>query len=225
MATHPFPSTRRRIRQASGPISRARRRRARFTSKAPSDARAAHRSSLQHERAGSQRFADARSFVKAMLGSKTFRSHNAVAIDDLDKPIAEALAETMGPAHHQAGSDRMGPVGDRNAVVGPICASAASTICASPTPASIPITSCTTLISPPSWSGKWRRASSTRRSASTRGAASSDRRVKVSYEGWALSLCRLTIWSRATASTMTAPVTKVLQVASMPKKMIPLLIT
>jgi choline dehydrogenase len=65
------------------------------------------------------RFADARSFVKAMLGSKTFRSHNAVAIDDLDKPISEALAEAMGPAHHQAGSNRMGPAGDRNAVVGP----------------------------------------------------------------------------------------------------------
>src|SRR5271166_3097415 len=65
------------------------------------------------------RFADARAFVKAMLESKTFRSHNAVAIDDLDKPIAEALAETMGPAHHQASSNRMGPDGDRNAVVGP----------------------------------------------------------------------------------------------------------
>ena len=66
-----------------------------------------------------ERFADARSFVKAMLGSKTFRSHSAVAIDDLDRPIAEALAEAMGPAHHQAGSNRMGPAGDRNAVVGP----------------------------------------------------------------------------------------------------------
>ena len=65
------------------------------------------------------RFADARSFVKEMLATKTFRSHNAVAIDNLDKPIAEALTEAMGPAHHQAGSNRMGPSGDRNAVVGP----------------------------------------------------------------------------------------------------------
>jgi choline dehydrogenase-like flavoprotein len=42
-----------------------------------------------------------------------------VSLDDLDKPIAEALTEAMGPAHHQAGSARMGPAGDRSAVVGP----------------------------------------------------------------------------------------------------------
>jgi choline dehydrogenase len=65
------------------------------------------------------RFAAARSFVKAMLASKTFRSHNAVPIDDLDKPIAESLAEAMGPAHHQAGSVRMGPAGGPTTVVGP----------------------------------------------------------------------------------------------------------
>ncbi|MGA9850028.1 MAG: GMC family oxidoreductase, partial [Roseiarcus sp.] len=65
------------------------------------------------------RFADARAFVKAMLATKTFQSHHAVAIDDLDKPIAEALTEAMGPAHHQAGSVRMGPTGDPTAVVGP----------------------------------------------------------------------------------------------------------
>jgi choline dehydrogenase len=65
------------------------------------------------------RFADARSFVKAMLATRTFQSRGAVPIDDLDKPIAEALTEAMGPAHHQAGSVRMGPAGDRNAVVGP----------------------------------------------------------------------------------------------------------
>jgi choline dehydrogenase len=65
------------------------------------------------------RFADARSFVKAMLATRTFQSHGAVSIDDLDKPIAEALTEAMGPAHHQAGSVRMGPPGDRTAVVGP----------------------------------------------------------------------------------------------------------
>ena len=65
------------------------------------------------------RFADARSFVKAMLATRTFQSHGAVSIDDLDKPIAEALTEAMGPAHHQAGSVRMGPPGDPTAVVGP----------------------------------------------------------------------------------------------------------
>jgi choline dehydrogenase len=65
------------------------------------------------------RFADARAFVKAMLATRTFQSHGAVAIDDLDKPIAEALTEAMGPAHHQAGSVRMGPPGDPTAVVGP----------------------------------------------------------------------------------------------------------
>ncbi len=65
------------------------------------------------------RFADARSFVKAMLATRTFQSHGAKAIDDLDKPIAEALTEAMGPAHHQAGSVRMGPPGDPTSVVGP----------------------------------------------------------------------------------------------------------
>jgi choline dehydrogenase len=65
------------------------------------------------------RFADARSFVKAMLGTRTFQSHNAVSLDDLDKPIEEALSEAMGPAHHQAGSVRMGQPGDRTTVVGP----------------------------------------------------------------------------------------------------------
>jgi choline dehydrogenase-like flavoprotein len=64
------------------------------------------------------RFADARSFVKAMLATRTFQAHGAVSIDDLDKPIAEALTEAMGPAHHQAGSVRMGPASDRTTVVG-----------------------------------------------------------------------------------------------------------
>ena len=54
-----------------------------------------------------------------MLASRTFQSHGAVPIDDLDKPIAEALTEAMGPAHHQAGSVKMGPPGDPTAVVGP----------------------------------------------------------------------------------------------------------
>jgi choline dehydrogenase len=65
------------------------------------------------------RFADARSFVKELLATRTFQAHSAKAIDDLDKPIAEALTEAMGPAHHQAGSVRMGPPGDRASVVAP----------------------------------------------------------------------------------------------------------
>jgi choline dehydrogenase-like flavoprotein len=54
-----------------------------------------------------------------MLATRTFQSHGAKAIDDLNKPIAEALTEAMGPAHHQAGSVRMGPPGDATSVVGP----------------------------------------------------------------------------------------------------------
>ena len=66
-----------------------------------------------------QRFDDARAFCKAMLATQTFRRHGAVWIDDLDKPIAEALSEAMGPAHHQAGTAKMGPAGDATTVVGP----------------------------------------------------------------------------------------------------------
>jgi len=65
------------------------------------------------------RFAAARAFCKEMLATRTFQSHDATWIDDIDQPIAEALSERMGAAHHQAGTVRMGPAGDRRAVVGP----------------------------------------------------------------------------------------------------------
>lgn len=65
-----------------------------------------------------QNFADARSFCREMLATATFQGHGAAWIDDIDQPIAEALAERMGAAHHQAGTAKMGPDGDPTAVVG-----------------------------------------------------------------------------------------------------------
>jgi choline dehydrogenase len=65
-----------------------------------------------------RRFGEARDFVKEMLATKVFRDRNARPIDDLDLPIAEALAKSLGAAHHQACSCRMGPESDDNAVVG-----------------------------------------------------------------------------------------------------------
>ncbi len=66
-----------------------------------------------------ERFAAARAFFQAMLATSTFRRLGATWLGDIDKPIAQALAEGMGPAHHQAGTARMGPADDRAAVVGP----------------------------------------------------------------------------------------------------------
>jgi choline dehydrogenase len=65
-----------------------------------------------------QNFEDARTFCKEMLASKTFQAHGAEWVDDIDQPIAEALGERMGAAHHQAGTSRMGRPDDPAAVVG-----------------------------------------------------------------------------------------------------------
>ncbi len=65
------------------------------------------------------RFAKARAFFVEMLAAPAFRSLNAQWLDDPKLPIAQALAEGMGAAHHQAGTVRMGPDSDARAVVGP----------------------------------------------------------------------------------------------------------
>jgi len=66
-----------------------------------------------------KKFAEARAFFAEMLAAPAFRRHGATWIDNMNLPIAEALARTMGPAHHQAGTAKMGPASDKTAVVGP----------------------------------------------------------------------------------------------------------
>jgi len=65
-----------------------------------------------------QNFDNARTFCKEMLASVTFKRHGAEWVDNIDQPIAEALAERMGAAHHQAGTAKMGLASDPTAVVG-----------------------------------------------------------------------------------------------------------
>jgi choline dehydrogenase len=65
-----------------------------------------------------QHFAEARSFCEEMLASRAFQKHRATWIDDMKKPIAEALAGGVGAAHHQAGVAKMGPANDPTSVVG-----------------------------------------------------------------------------------------------------------
>ncbi len=71
---------------------------------------------LQQDR---DRFARAREFFVQMLATRAFQRLGASFIDDPALPIAQALAEGMGPAHHQAGTARMGPASDARSVVGP----------------------------------------------------------------------------------------------------------
>ena len=86
--------------------------------------------------------------VKEMLATRDVPvARRGMAIDDLDKPIAEALTEAHGPRPSPGGIGQDGSGRRPDARSSDlICASTASTICASPTPASIPTTSCTTPI-------------------------------------------------------------------------------
>ena len=84
-----------------------------------SAAAAIDRPPLQHARARPPEFRRRpRASARRCWRPQTFQRHGAEWIDDLDRPIAEALAAGMGAAHHQAGSVKMGPAGDPTAVVG-----------------------------------------------------------------------------------------------------------
>jgi len=66
-----------------------------------------------------ERFGRARAFFQDLLATQAFRRLGAQWLDDMALPIADALADGMGAAHHQAGTVRMGPARDSCTVVGP----------------------------------------------------------------------------------------------------------
>ena len=86
--------------------------------RAPTRAPAADRPPLQHPPAGSRPVRRRARLRQGDVRHAACQPHRDVWLDDLDKPIAEALAEGMGPAHHQAGNGQDGPGKGSTAVVG-----------------------------------------------------------------------------------------------------------